>query len=237
MSAGAGAGAGIRVIAFDTFGTVADWHSGVSQTLAELFPDLDGSAVAREWRRRYAPALADVEAGRRPWTLLDDLHRESLVDVLSEHHGVVATAEQLTAAVHSWHILPGWPDSVPGLTRLRTGFTIGALSNGDVALLTEMAAHAGFPWDFVGGADRWRHYKPAAQVYLGVAELTGVRPDEVLMVATHATDLAAARSHGLRTAYVERPREWGPEPKAAERNPLDSFHVRGIDELADLLGC
>ncbi|WP_235831510.1 haloacid dehalogenase type II [Gordonia zhaorongruii] len=227
----------IKVLAFDTFGTVADWYSGVADVLARVFTDIDASALAIAWRRSYAPALAEVESGTRPWTLLDDLHRESLERLLIDEFGVIAAPDQLDHAVHAWHVLPGWPDSSDGLRRLKTKFTIGALSNGNVALLTDMAKASDFPWDFVGGADLWRHYKPASQVYLGIAELMQVNPSEVLMVATHVNDLAAARSFGLRTAYVERPTEWGPLPKVDEPDPRDAFHVRGIDELAAALGC
>lgn len=227
----------VRVLAFDTFGTVADWHSGVSGVLATVFPEVDASRAARDWRRTYAPMLAEVESGQRPWALLDDLHRETLDRLLRETYGIVPTSRQLDAAVASWHRLPGWPDAAEGLRRLKANYTICALSNGNVALLTEMAKASDFPWDFIGGSDLWRHYKPAAEVYLGLADLMRVEPHEVMMVATHATDLAAARSFGLQTAYVSRPREWGPEPKHEERSPDDAFHVRGIDELATLLGC
>lgn len=227
----------VKVLAFDTFGTVTDWHSGVSAELNAVFPELDGSAVARAWRRTYGPILAEVESGRRPWTLLDDLHRETLDALLRDHYGVTATDDQLDRAVHSWHTIPGWPDAVDSLLRLKSKFTVCALSNGNVALLTEMAKHNGFAWDFIGGSDLWRHYKPSPATYLGIAELMRVRPDEVMMVATHASDLAAARSNGLRTAYVERPKEWGPEAKDESRSPLDDFHATGMDDLATQLGC
>lgn len=227
----------LKVLAFDTFGTVSDWHSGVSAVLARVFPDLDSSQLARDWRRTYGPILTEVEAGARPWTLLDDLQRETLEVLLRSKHGMVPTADQLDVAVHAWHILPGWPDSSEGLHRLKANFTISALSNGNVALLNEMAKTSDFPWDFVGGADLWRHYKPAKHVYLGLAQLMQVQPSEVMMVATHSADLDAARSFGLQTAYVERPAEWGPEPKLVSRNPADRFHVRSIGELADALGC
>lgn len=227
----------VKVLAFDTFGTVADWHTGVSSVLAQVFPELDSSMLARDWRRNYGPVLAEVESGARPWTLLDDLHRETLDHLLREKHGVVATSNQLDAAVHAWHVLPGWPDSSAGLRRLKAKFTITALSNGNVALLNRMAKTSDFPWDFVGGSDLWRHYKPAPEVYLGIARLLQVAPHEVMMVATHVTDLAAARDLGLQTAYVARPTEWGPEPKVEEPNPADAFYVHGIDELATLLGC
>ncbi|WP_245569754.1 haloacid dehalogenase type II [Gordonia shandongensis] len=229
--------ADVKVLAFDTFGTVADWHTGVSSTLAQVFPALDASRLARDWRRCYGPALAEVESGERPFTVLDDLHRITLDGLLRSEYGVVATANQLDEAVRAWHVLPGWPDSSAGLHRLKSKYTIAALSNGHVSLLTAMAESADLPWDVIGGADLWGHYKPSAEVYLGIARLTGVAPHEVMMVATHAADLAAARSHGLKTAYVARPREWGPEPKVEEPDPDDAFFVRGIDELATLLDC
>ncbi|EGD56678.1 haloacid dehalogenase, type II [Gordonia neofelifaecis NRRL B-59395] len=227
----------MKVIAFDTFGTVADWYTGVSHVLAQTFPQIDSSQLARDWRRTYGPVLAEVEAGDREWTMLDDLHRETLERLLRERYDVCATPAQLDVAVHAWHVLPGWPDSSSGLHRLKAKYTICALSNGNVALLNEMAKASDLPWDFVGGSDLWRRYKPASEVYLGLARLMQVHPSEVLMVATHVSDLAAARSFGLRTAYVERPSEWGPEPKDEAPNPADDFHVRGIDELATQLGC
>lgn len=227
----------IKVLAFDTFGTVTDWHTGVSTALARIFPSVDAARLACDWRRCYSPALAEVESGGRPWTLLDDLHREALDWLLQENHGIVATPEQLNSAVHSWHVIPGWPDAAQGIQRLRSQFTVAALSNGNVALLTEMAKHNGFAWDFIAGADLWRHYKPAPEVYLGLCDLMQVQVDEALMVATHASDLAAARSYGLQTAYIARPEEWGPEPKSEPRNSLNAFHASGVDDLADQLGC
>jgi len=123
------------------------------------------------------------------------------------------------------------------LTRLRRKYTISTLSNGNVAMLTRMAKNAGLPWDFIGGADLWQHYKPASETYLGLARLFQVDPSEILMVATHASDLDAARSYGLRTAYIERPTEYGPLPKVEEKNSLDSSHARDLGDLAVKLGC
>lgn len=227
----------VTVLAVDTFGTVTDWHSGVSAVLAEQFPTVDSAQLARDWRGTYAPALGEVESGARQWTLLDDLHRESLDELLRDSYGITATPKQLDTAVHAWHVIPGWPDSADGIRRLTSKFVVSALSNGNVALLSEMAKHNGFDWDFLGGADLWRHYKPSPAVYLGIARLMQVEPSDVLMVATHASDLDAARACGLRTAYIERPREWGAVHKDETPNPLDDFRATGFDDLADQLGC
>lgn len=227
----------IKVLAFDTFGTVTDWHSGVSEVLACIFPDIDSSTLTNEWRAAYSPALAEVENGKRPWTLLDDLHRETLETILQDQHSHIAKADELDQAVNAWHQIPGWPDAVPALTRMKSRYVITTMSNGNVALLTHMAKKAGFPWDVIAGADLWRHYKPSPQTYLGLAELMQVEPSEVLMVATHASDLDAARSYGLQTAYVERPTEYGPRPKHEERNPADRYHAHDLEDLASQLGC
>lgn len=143
----------------------------------------------------------------------------------------------MDTVVHAWHVIPGWPDSADGIRRLTSKFIVSALSNGNVALLSEMAKHNGFDWDFLGGADLWRHYKPSSAVCLGIALLMQVEPSDVLMAATHSSDLDAARACGLRTAYIERPREWGTVHKDETPNPLDDFRATGFDDLADQLGC
>lgn len=227
----------VKLLAFDTFGTVTDWHSGVGRTLNDLFPDLDGADLARRWRGKYAPIMAEVESGARPWTLLDDLQRETLNTLLVNDFGVTASSDQLDQAVHSWHLIPGWPDAAGGIRRLKKKFVVCALSNGNVALLTEMAKNAGLEWDFIGGSDLWGHYKPSPATYLGLAGLMQVEPSEVMMVATHATDLEAARSYGLRTAYIDRPDEFGTGDKPNGASDLDDFHAVGVDDLADQLGC
>lgn len=228
---------GIEVVAFDTFGTVVDWHTGVSEALARIFPDLNPGMLANQWRARYQPALDEVESGRRPWTRLDELHREELDRILIAEYGIHASDEELDEAVRAWHLLPAWPDSVGGLGRIKRRHVVAALSNGPVALLTRMARYAGLPWDVIAGSDLWGHYKPSTTVYLGLAELLEVEPGQVLMVATHSDDLRAARSCGLLTAYVERPKEFGDLPKEDGTSREDTFHAHDLEDLADQLGC
>jgi 2-haloacid dehalogenase len=179
-----------------------------------------------------------VRQGALPWTNLDTLHRQSL-DTLAPRFGLHSLSDaDRRWMVHGWHRLQPWPDSVAGLTRLKTRFILSPLSNGNVALLVNMARHAGLPWDLVLCAETFRHYKPDPETYLGAAALLDLRPDQVMLCAAHNQDLAAAASHGLRTAFIARPTEYGPNqrrdvgPEAAWDYAVDT-----IDALADTLGC
>lgn len=221
----------IKVLAFDTFGTVTDWFSGISEAVAVAVPGIDAAEFTRQWRRRYPPIMARVESGELPWRGLDDLQAETLGDVAADF-GATLDASTTRSLVHAWRRIPGWPDAAPALARLRTRYTVCALSNGSVALLTEMAKHNNFGWDFIGASDLWHHYKPAPETYLGIARLMEAEPAEVMMVATHQSDLDAARSHGLRTAFIERPDEWGGVGKDDSGSPRNDFHARDILDLA-----
>jgi 2-haloacid dehalogenase len=206
-----------RALVFDVFGTVVDWRSGVARELAAFLPavggaSLDPFALADAWRRRYQPAMEEVRNGRRPFTRLDVLHRENLEAVLSEHGVDLARVSEadLDHLNRAWHRLDPWPDAILGLTRLKRRFFIAPLSNGNIALLANMAKRAGLPWDAVLGAEAARAYKPEPAAYLNTCDILGLRPEELCLVAAHNGDLAAARRCGLSTAFIARPREHGP---------------------------
>jgi 2-haloacid dehalogenase len=227
----------VSVLAFDTFGTVADWFSGIRTAVAEEIDDVDAAEFTREWRRRYSPILARVESGELEWRGLDELQAETLGEVATGF-GVTLDTDAATRLVRAWRTIPGWPDAATGLARLRSRFTVCALSNGSVALLSAMAKHNGFGWDVIGGSDLWRHYKPHPATYLGIAELLEVTTDQVMMVATHQSDLDAARSCGLYTAFIERPLEWGDPSLTDDSGSADNdVHARDILDLASQLGC
>ncbi len=228
---------------FDVFGTVVDWRGGVIRdgaALAARTPNLtvDWPAFADAWRGRYVPSMNRVRTGELLWTNLDQLHRASLDELLTEFGGDALGEDDRAYLVGAWHRLDPWPDSVAGLTRLKARYTIAPLSNGHVALLVNLAKRAGLPWDLVLSAELVHAYKPDAATYLFGPELLGLDPGEVMMVAAHLDDLAAARSHGLRTAYVRRPLEWGPTGTAPVPRPDDELDhvVNSLAELADLLG-
>jgi 2-haloacid dehalogenase len=227
----------VRALVFDVFGTVVDWRSGVARDVRRLLPRVDAEALADSWRGRYAPSMDRVRRGRQPWTSLDDLHRASLNELLAEF-GVPHVSDAVRAElVLAWHRLDPWPDSVAGLTRLKERHVIASLSNGNVALLVDMAKYGGLPWDTVLSAELFGHYKPDPEVYDGAARLLGLPPERVLMVAAHISDLAAARARGLRTAYIHRPHEHGraatPNP---ETDPEADVSVTSLTELATHLG-
>jgi 2-haloacid dehalogenase len=230
----------IRALAFDVFGTVVDWRSSVIRELENFggrhSVSADWARFADDWRAGYAPAMDRVRRGELPWTRLDDLHRGRLVELL-DAAGIVVADNEIDNLNRAWHRLDPWPDTVDGLARLKELFVITTLSNGNVSLLTNMAKRAGLPWDCVLSAEIFRHYKPDRQAYLGCAEILDVAPEELMLVAAHPHDLRAAREAGLRTAYVHRPDEHGPD-RTVNRPPDGEFDVMADDfyDLADQLG-
>jgi 2-haloacid dehalogenase len=228
----------VKVLAFDIFGTVVDWHGSIVREMRALYPSVDGDAFALAWRAGYQPAMARVMRGEQPWALIDDLHRGVLEEILPRFGLTHLTEAERHHLNRVWHRLDAWPDSVEGLTRLKTRFTITSLSNGNIGLLTNMAKRAGLPWDCVLSAEVFKAYKPSPQTYLGVARVFDVKPEQVALVATHHDDLEAARACGLRTAYVERPLELGPaRPKDGTPQPGNDLHATDMNDLARMLGC
>lgn len=235
----------IRALVFDVFGTVVDWREGVARALGAFFSrhgarGLDPHAVADAWRQRYQPAMEECRSGRRPFTRLDVLHRENLEAVLRDHGIDIATvpAGEFDELNRAWHRLDPWPDAVPGLIRLKAKYIIAPLSNGNVSLLLNMAKRAGLPWDAILGAEVANAYKPQPEAYLRTADILGLRPQEVCLVAAHNSDLAAARACGLKTAFVLRPSEHGPG-QTSDLTPTDRWDIVAADflELAARLGC
>jgi 2-haloacid dehalogenase len=228
----------VEVLAFDIFGTVVDWHGSIARELAVLQPQVDGAAFATAWRAGYRPAMARVMSGELGWTRIDDLHRMILDGILPQF-GLEALDEAARRHLNlAWHRLDPWPDAVEGLTRLKRKYLLTTLSNGNIGLLTRMAKRAGLPWDCVLSAEVFRAYKPAPAAYLGVAQVFDLAPQRVMLVAAHHDDLEGARQCGLRTAYVERPLEFGAAaPKDVGPRAENDFHSRSLVDLADQLGC
>ena len=228
----------VEVLAFDIFGTVVDWHGSIVRELAQLHPQVDGDAFALAWRQGYKPAMARVMSGELGWTLIDDLHRMILDEVLPRFRLEQLDEAQRRHLNRVWHRLDPWPEAVEALQRLKRRYILCSLSNGNIGLLTRMAKRAGLPWDCVLSAEVFRAYKPDPATYLGVARVFDLPPQKVMLVAAHHDDLAGARACGLRTAYIERPLENGAaRPKDISPRPENDLHARDFAALADLLGC
>ena len=226
------------VLAFDVFGTVVDWHGGIAREVLALRPEVNGGKFAMAWRAGYQPAMRRVMSGELGWTLIDDLHRLILDGILDQFGLSHLTEAQKRHLNKAWHRLDPWPDVVAGLTRLKTRFTICTLSNGNIGLLTNMAKRGALPWDCILSAEVFRAYKPDPATYLGVARVFDLPASDVMLVAAHQDDLAAARGCGLQTAYIERPYEFGQShPKDVSPDPANTWHARDFLALADQLGC
>lgn len=227
-----------KVLAFDVFGTVVDWYGSLVREVSDMRLPVDPGQFAIAWRAGYRPAMARVRSGELGWTKIDDLHRLILDEILVKF-GLddmdEATRRHLNLA---WHRLDPWPDAVEGLQRLKSKFTICTLSNGNLGLLANMAKRAGLPWDLILSAEVFRHYKPDPEAYLGVCEVFDIAPAQMMLVAAHQDDLAAARACGCRAAYVERRYEFGPTlPKDVSPDPANDHHASDFLHLAEQLGC
>lgn len=227
----------VKALVFDVFGTVVDWRGSIIREGRLLGRRkrlrVDWAAFADAWRAGYRPAMARVRSGELPWTRIDDLHR-MILDGLLARFGLQGLDEaELDHLNRAWHRLAPWPDARAGLAKLKRRHVIATLSNGNVALLVNMAKHARLPWDCILSAEVVRHYKPDPETYLGAAALLGVAPQELMMVAAHKDDLHAARACGLRTAFVPRPKEYGPAATPdVSREPAFDVHARDFNDLA-----
>ena len=235
---------GIGFLGFDVFGTIVDWRSSVARAAGPFLErygiDVDALAFADEWRSLYQPSIQRIRSGDRPWVRLDVLNRENLETVLAHHgadRGTIPDGD-LVRLNTSWERLDPWPDSVEGLTLLRTRFGIGALSNGHLAGMMKLARFGHLPWDIIVGAEIARSYKPTPQTYLKSVDAAGFRPDQAAMVAAHNSDLRAARAAGLRTVFIRRPNEHGRE-QTTDLEPEADWDVvaENLIDAARNLGC
>jgi 2-haloacid dehalogenase len=230
----------IKALTFDVFGTVVDWRGSIIREGMKFGTQhgmaVDWGAFADAWRAGYRPAMDRVRRGELPWTNLDALHRMRLEELLSQF-GITGLSEADKDHLNRvWHRLDAWPDAVEGLTRLRRRFVLATLSNGNVALLTNMAKHAGLPWDCILSAELAKHYKPDPETYQMAADLLGLPTAQVMMVAAHKDDLRAAQRVGLKAAFVARPLEHGPE-RQPDITPDPAFvYASDFNDLAGKLG-
>jgi 2-haloacid dehalogenase len=233
----------VKALVFDVFGTVVDWRSSLiadfTQWAGKRGIAADWTALVDGWRGLYKASMDEVRKHpERGYKILDELHRQSLEKLVAQHSIAGLNEADLHYLTMGWHRLHAWPDSVAGLTRLKKKYIISPLSNGNVALLTNMAKVAGLPWDLVMSAELFQHYKPDPEVYLGAARLLGLSPEQVMMVAAHNADLKAAQNLGLKTAFVARPTEYGPLQKRDFEATGDwDVVAKDFGEVADKLGC
>jgi len=232
----------VKALVFDVFGTVVDWRSSVIRECqafgARKGIERDWTAFAVDWRKAYRPAMNRVISGELPWMNIDALHRMALLELLERHDIGGLSEAEIDDLNRAWHRLDPWPDTVAGLTRLKNRYIIATMSNGNVALMVNMAKRACLPWDAVLGAEVAHAYKPERKAYETTARLLGLANDEVMLVAAHNNDLAAARRFGFRTGFVTRLTEHGPAQTTNLKAEQD-WDVIATDfrDMAAKLGC
>lgn len=229
----------MKAIVFDVFGTIVDWRSSLIHQFNELEKDLGielpSEVLADQWRQLYAPSMDRVRRGEIPWTVLDDLHRESLVTLLNQH-GIALDEATIDRVNYFWHQLEPWPDVPHGLQRLKEHTIIATLTNGNVSLMVDVARHAKLPWDMIFCAELFEHYKPDSEVYLGACRLLRLPPEEVMLCAAHNADLRAARALGMKTAFIPRRTEYDPQQsKDLEAEEAWDFVAEDLVALSESL--
>ena len=238
----------VKALLFDVFGTVVDWRTGIAievQMIAKKNNiELNADDFADAWRAEYQPAMEQIRSGKRSFTILDTLHLENLKKIAPRFNLNNLSNEDLNFLVTAWHRLPGWPDSSQGLNKLKKKFILATQSNGNIALMVNMAKYSNLSWDVILGAEVLGHYKPEPEAYIKACKALNLKPSECLMVAAHDDDLKAASLQGMKTAYVHRPFEYGKDKlfDIAEVNDYKGnrnwdIMSKDFNDLAFKLGC
>jgi len=232
----------VKALLFDVFGTVVDWRGSIT-TQMQRFGDAHGinqdwQQFALDWRAMYQPAMETIRSGDRGYVKLDQLHRENLQQLLDAYQLNTLNEEKIDHINRVWHRLQPWADTLPGMNRLRKNYVLASLSNGNIELMVNMAKHNGIPWDMILGSETAQGYKPQEKVYLHSAQMLGLEPEQCMMVAAHNDDLHAARLLGFRTAYINRPYEYGKD-QTDDLQAHEDWDIIGdyMTDVADTLGC
>jgi 2-haloacid dehalogenase len=233
----------IRALVFDVFGTCVDWRGSVIRACeavgnANSLTGINWPALADEWRREgYIRGIARIRSGETPYVSSDVLFRRKLDELLPKYGVTGLTEPDIVDLAHAWRRLDSWPDTVPGLNRLKSRFVIATLSNGSFATLTQMAKRGGMPWDCIISTELRQTFKPQREAYLLASTLLDLEPSEVMLVAAHDSDLKGARVAGLHTALVPRPLEWGPGgEQPPPPDPSFDYVATDFGDLASQLG-
>ena len=238
----------VKALLFDVFGTVVDWRTGIAREVESVAKkndiSLDPFDFADAWRAEYQPAMEEIRKGRRSFTILDILHMENLKKIASNFNLHNLSDEDFNMLVKAWHRLPGWPDSSDGLNALKRKYILATQSNGNIALIVNMAKFSNLNWDVVLGAEVIGHYKPEPEAYIKACSTLNLKTEQCLMVAAHDDDLKAASLQGMKTAYVHRPFEYGRDKMfdIAEVNDYKGNRKwdivsKDLNDLAKQLGC
>jgi len=232
----------VKALLFDVFGTVVDWRGTITREMQRFGSkhgiNQDWNQFALDWRALYQPSMESIRDGSRGYVKLDQLHRENLQQLLVDYQLDSFDEQQLDHINRVWHRMEPWADVLPGMQRLRKRFVLGSLSNGNVALIVNMAKHSGIPWDMILGSETAQGYKPQEKVYMHGVNMLDLEPQQCMMVAAHNYDLRAARALGLKTAYINRPYEYG-KGQSEDLNAEEQWDIVGdyMTDIATALDC
>jgi 2-haloacid dehalogenase len=113
----------VKVPAFDTGGTILDWHSGLVAALGECGRRRGVERAWYEFANEYrCRALRRMVGAVDSAFNIDDVHREVLDGLLAEERIDAFSPEDRRAIIQRWHELETWPDFAAALARLRSRY-------------------------------------------------------------------------------------------------------------------
>lgn len=223
----------IEAVVFDTFGTVCDFYHPMKRAFEALARskgvECDAGRMAIDWRTAYVVSTLTQAVNESAFRPLRDINRDNLVEVLEKQFPCSLTCSEISTLNGIWEKLDPWPDAVAGLHAIKRLAIIAPLSNGNFADMVRLSRYGGLPWDIILGSSISGFYKPHPQTYLKSVEALNLRPEQVCMVAAHQADLAYAAGHGMQTAFVTRPDEFGGPVKP--QNPEAGVRYMDMAEI------
>jgi 2-haloacid dehalogenase len=226
----------VHALTFDAFGTILDLGASHAPRLRDFLATKKSDVPVEElwdrWRsRQRVEQFQDNLFCTGHFGYLDSSRRALLFTLRALK--IPFNDGDIARIMEGWQEMKPFPDSVPGLERLRSKFKLVVLTNGE----NEYAAHVvknciRFDFHRVISVDDVGAFKPSPQVYRYAARILKAEPDELMMVSAHSFDAVGARASGYRAAYVNRYDL--PYDESPYRYDIDA---RDFLDLADKLGC
>jgi 2-haloacid dehalogenase len=210
---------------FDAGGTVFDWRSPVVDALAQTAAGREVSnaalqATALSCRGHFLGLNGKVIRGDRPWQNADATYCEAIGLSCAEAGLSGLSDAEWRSVFLAWRNMPAWAGARDAIATLRRKFIIAPLTVLSWSMVVGSSRASGIIWDSVLSCDLLGVYKPDPKCFTRATEIVGCDPGEIMMVASHPSDVRAGVKAGYRSAYI-RPRLFDPDEDYADTGFAD----------------